>query len=65
VSINQAPGLTTADATASSRPNAVLQADGKIVVDGYAWNSPASAFYSLLIRCNADDSVDTTRLYQR
>jgi uncharacterized delta-60 repeat protein len=70
MSINQAPSLTTADANGIvtmdfgsftvSAPNAVLQADGKILVDGYAWNLPASAFYSVLVRYNADGSVDTT-----
>jgi Domain of unknown function (DUF5122) beta-propeller len=61
VSINQAPGLTTADAHGIvtmdfgsfrvSEPNAVLQADGKIVVggDGFA-----------VARYNSDGSFDTS-----
>src|ERR1700709_175873 len=70
MSINQAPGLTTADANGIvtmdfgsfrlSAPNAVLQADGKILVAGYASNSHASTFYSVLVRYDADGSVDTT-----
>ena len=70
MSINQAPSLTTADANGIvimdfgsfrvSAPNAVLLADGKILVDGYASNTHASAFYSVLVRYNADGSVDTT-----
>jgi uncharacterized delta-60 repeat protein len=70
MSTNQAPVLTTDDAPGivtmdfgtlrASVPNTVLQADGKIVVGGYAWNLAASAFYSVVVRYNADGSLDTT-----
>jgi uncharacterized delta-60 repeat protein len=69
MSINQAPVLTTANANGIvtmdfgsfgvSGPNAVLQADGKIVVNGFA-NLSAHASYSVLVRYNADGSLDTT-----
>jgi uncharacterized delta-60 repeat protein len=69
MSINQAPVLTTRDANGIvmmdfgsfrvNAPNAALQADGKIVVHGYAWNEPAAAFYSVLVRYNTDGSLDT------
>src|SRR3954466_5091427 len=66
MSINQAPVLTTADANGIVRldlgnftafePNVVLQADGKIVVNGYALG-PGN--YAALARYNADGRLDT------
>src|SRR4051794_10459837 len=65
---NQAPVLTNVDGDGIVRmdlgplkpnvPNVVLQADGKIVVNSYAGNS--SAYYSVLVRYNADGSLDST-----
>jgi uncharacterized delta-60 repeat protein len=71
MSNNQAPVLTNANANGVVTmdfntfkvisPNAVLQADGKIVVSGYASNTTGHiTIYSVLVRYNADGTLDTT-----
>jgi uncharacterized delta-60 repeat protein len=68
MSINQAPSLTTADANGvvtmdlgpsiALAPNVAQQADGKILVNSYAFGSAGQC--SVLFRYNADGSLDTT-----
>jgi uncharacterized delta-60 repeat protein len=70
MSINQAPVLTNANANGivtldfgslnAVTPTVVLDADGKIVISGYAWNVFTPVTNSELIRYNTDGSLDTT-----
>jgi uncharacterized delta-60 repeat protein len=70
MSINQAPVLTTGDASGivkldfgsynADAPHAVVQADGKIVVNGHVSAPDVLDSRSELVRYNADGSLDTT-----
>jgi uncharacterized delta-60 repeat protein len=70
MSINQAPVLTTGDANGvvkldfgsynANAPHVVVQADGKIIVDGYIVAPTLEDVRSELVRYNADGSPDTT-----
>jgi uncharacterized delta-60 repeat protein len=67
--VNESPVLTTGagngivtldlGAFSSDAASLALQADGKVVVRADAWNLSATAEYSVLIRYNADGSLDT------
>jgi uncharacterized delta-60 repeat protein len=69
MSINQAPSLTTADGNGivrldlgpfnAGQPTVVLQADGKIIVNGHAWTVNPFTNDTVLVRYNADGTLDT------
>jgi uncharacterized delta-60 repeat protein len=69
MSINQAPVLTTGDANGvvkldfgsynANAPHVLVQADGKIIVDGYIVAPTLEDVRSELVRYNADGSPDT------
>ena len=67
--VNQAPVLTTAGngkattdfgSLIGQARSVVVQADGKLVVAGYAQNTQSGTYNSELVRYNADGSIDTT-----